>query len=888
MVSASAPSDDSDLEDLISKSPGAGTSKINAEIGSPYGSSASASPGLMNPLALASGACQLCCYRCPCLSKCFLSLAALGLLGYLSNTVFNPTRPLGVMGGDYSAVQSAFELSLSKVDHWCVRGDNDSCRCEDPLEPSPRAEFKAWNSAHKANVADVELYRAVYGAEPAAIDEATGRPRPPIDVVFLGESVVEAMDGRWLGKRVSRAERGFNAREGPEAGRKPDIGKLFDKYFRKETGAPVEGLALGIAGDNTASVLWRLLHDEMPYDFNPQVWWLVLGMNDLARMQCSEEIVVLGILRVVEEIRLRKPDAKIVINSLLPMIDFQNRQQPKMADFADFKRAKENAMRESIEVKNAKDKFFAAKAAKEAAASRGVTSQVIKGDGGSAGPKEQGGQRRQLEELNKRQQKKKEKAERKKAREKKKMEGGKEWKRKKRGESEDDATEGVALEKAMKRKEKKFDKIDKKVRNKVFRDNEKYHPKKPVAPGIPFIKKRVLPPVWPSVHVINAKLKEFCSKHEGITFFDATPIFASDEGRGGHRLRNELISPRGHPSELGFAVWEGNILGRLQQLLTDRPEKKIEPANQAAMEDGNIGEEHVSDGKESVEPPLVEQPSRSSPSGSKDSPGGKEPSGKESSRQEPSAREDSGKELSGREDSGEEPARKEDLGKESAGREDSGEELPSREATGKKAAGRVAPGKEISGREVPEKEPSDREESRKEPVRTEGSRKAPSGREAPRKELTNREASGKVPSGRGGSGMESARRENPGKGPIRREDNGKEPAAREDPGKASTDKEDNRKALADKEDTGKAPAGKEDPGKASIGREDSGKVPEGRDDSGRAPTVRKDSGKPADRMEDSGKTHAGSEDPGKVPSGVDDSSGGKKPSGNEGSSSSKN
>jgi hypothetical protein len=49
----------------------------------------------------------------------------------------------------------------------------------------------------------------------------------------------------------------------------------------------------------------------MPYDFNPKVWWLILGMNDLTRMQCSEEIVVLGILRVVEEIMMRKPDDKL-------------------------------------------------------------------------------------------------------------------------------------------------------------------------------------------------------------------------------------------------------------------------------------------------------------------------------------------------------------------------------------------------------------------------------------------------------------------------------------------------------------------------------------------------------------------------------------------------
>jgi len=285
----------------------------------------------------------------------------------------------------------------------------------------------------------------------------------------------------------------------------------------------------------------------------------------------QQEIIVLGILRVAEEIRLRKPDAKIVINSLLPMIDFQTMQQPKMSDFADFKRDKDNAGRESIEVKNAKEKFARAKAAEEAAkgAAKGVDPE----------------QRRLQKGLTPEQKKKMTPEQKKKAQSMteaqrqawmknhneqtgKKMEGGKQWdKKKKRGKDDDDATEGPALEKAMDRRKKKLDKKDKHDRNKVFKDDETYHPKKPVAPFIPLIKESVLPPVWPEVHMINEKLKEFCSKHEAITFFDATPTFATYEGSGGHLLKNELISPRGHPSELGFAVWEADIMGTLQKML---------------------------------------------------------------------------------------------------------------------------------------------------------------------------------------------------------------------------------------------------------------------------------------------------------------------------------
>merc|ERR1712127_60302 len=68
---------------------------------------------------------------------------------------------------------------------------------------------------------------------------------------------------------------------------------------------------------------------------------------------------------------------------------------------------------------------------------------------------------------------------------------------------------------------------------------------------------------------------EFCSKHDGITFFDATPIFASKEGGDKHRLKGDLISPRGHPSEYGFAMWEGNIMGRLEKMIEDVPTKQI-------------------------------------------------------------------------------------------------------------------------------------------------------------------------------------------------------------------------------------------------------------------------------------------------------------------------
>ena len=308
-------------------------------------------------------------------------------------------------------------------------------------------------------------------------------------------------------------------------------------------------------------------------------------MNDLTRMQCSEEIVVLGILRVVEEIRLKKPDAHIVINSLLPMIEFQSVEEPKMADVVDFKTGGDN-VKKNMEIEKAVKDYVAN------APPRPAPAPLMKGS-----EKATGGKRnlRAKEGAPKKMTKKQ-----------------KQW-------EEDHASEGPALEKAMARAKKTLEKTDKRIVNKMFSDTEKYHPKKGVIPFLPIIKKSVLPPVWPAVHLINDKLREFCSKHDSITFFDATPIFASDEGRGRHHLHNELISPRGHPSDLGFAVWEGQIIGRLRKLIAEK-EKEIEEKKAAAalsqlkehdddfQTDDEMGKEHVSEGKIAKPPPEPMEP----------------------------------------------------------------------------------------------------------------------------------------------------------------------------------------------------------------------------------------------------------------------------------------
>jgi len=56
----------------------------------------------------------------------------------------------------------------------------------------------------------------------------------------------------------------------------------------------------------------------MPNTMQSKVFWLMTGINDLVRGGCSEEVAVLGILRLADEIYFSNPNSVIVIQGILP------------------------------------------------------------------------------------------------------------------------------------------------------------------------------------------------------------------------------------------------------------------------------------------------------------------------------------------------------------------------------------------------------------------------------------------------------------------------------------------------------------------------------------------------------------------------------------------
>jgi lysophospholipase L1-like esterase len=74
---------------------------------------------------------------------------------------------------------------------------------------------------------------------------------------------------------------------------------------------------LGFIGDTTASLLWRIEHGEAQ-GISPKAAIILIGANNMGRPHWSAEDTVLGIETIVQELRRRLPNTKLLLLSVLP------------------------------------------------------------------------------------------------------------------------------------------------------------------------------------------------------------------------------------------------------------------------------------------------------------------------------------------------------------------------------------------------------------------------------------------------------------------------------------------------------------------------------------------------------------------------------------------
>lgn len=85
----------------------------------------------------------------------------------------------------------------------------------------------------------------------------------------------------------------------------------------KESIAPFGALDLGVSGDRTEHVLWRLAQAPLTR-LAPRAIVLMIGTNNLGHGSSDAAQTLLGIRRVVAEMRAQCPDARILVLDVFP------------------------------------------------------------------------------------------------------------------------------------------------------------------------------------------------------------------------------------------------------------------------------------------------------------------------------------------------------------------------------------------------------------------------------------------------------------------------------------------------------------------------------------------------------------------------------------------
>jgi beta-glucosidase len=87
---------------------------------------------------------------------------------------------------------------------------------------------------------------------------------------------------------------------------------VWDAHFAK-----YHALDLGFGGDHTENVLWRLQHGEID-GIRPKAVVLMIGTNNTGDRQEDPRTTAAGIRRLLDEIRARLPEARVLLLAIFP------------------------------------------------------------------------------------------------------------------------------------------------------------------------------------------------------------------------------------------------------------------------------------------------------------------------------------------------------------------------------------------------------------------------------------------------------------------------------------------------------------------------------------------------------------------------------------------
>ncbi len=139
--------------------------------------------------------------------------------------------------------------------------------------PISRLDLPWWRARHEAKLQEL------------------ARARPTL--IFLGDSITQDWE-----------------RSGPPDWQ--DFAAVWRRFYGERN-----AVNLGFKGDTTASLLWRIRNGEVA-GIAPKVAVILIGANNLGRLHWSAEDTVAGIAAIIDELRHRLPQTKILLLAVLP------------------------------------------------------------------------------------------------------------------------------------------------------------------------------------------------------------------------------------------------------------------------------------------------------------------------------------------------------------------------------------------------------------------------------------------------------------------------------------------------------------------------------------------------------------------------------------------
>lgn len=120
-----------------------------------------------------------------------------------------------------------------------------------------------------------------------------------IDLLFIGDSITQGWEG--AGKEI------------------------WEKFYGKR-----HAMNAGIGGDRTQHVLWRLDHGNID-GIKPKVAVLMIGTNNSNREDNTAEEIGAGITAIVQKLRSKLPETKILVLAVFPRGEKPSPQREKNA-----------------------------------------------------------------------------------------------------------------------------------------------------------------------------------------------------------------------------------------------------------------------------------------------------------------------------------------------------------------------------------------------------------------------------------------------------------------------------------------------------------------------------------------------------------------------------